>query len=154
MADNKDDAAYAIRELLDEREQLSVDRKVLRFPEPDTFDGGRISVVLIPSVDYATTLMNLVSSPSFKGRKLCYVSLSRPFSSLASILEKNEVNLDNVLIIDAVTQTVGTSKELKNVVFVSSPRSLTELGIRISEAHEVQNFEVLLFDSISVLMAH
>jgi KaiC/GvpD/RAD55 family RecA-like ATPase len=62
-----------------------------------------------------------------------YVTLSRPYSVLIKILEKNNINTDKLFFIDCITKTIGTENEEKKCLFLENPQNLTNITIAIEE---------------------
>jgi len=63
-------------------------------------------------------------------------------------------DLKKFFFIDAVTASVKTPEENDNVVFISSPRALTELNITLNKVLEVGNLDCTVFDSLSTLLVY
>jgi hypothetical protein len=62
-----------------------------------------------------------------------YVTLSRPYSVLTKILEKNSINTDKLFFIDCITKTLGIENEDKKCLFLENPENLTNITIGIEE---------------------
>ncbi len=117
-------------------------------------DKGQIVALLIPAERYQDELRKLIKFASKSGTKICYVSLNLPHQTLAEIFEQCKVDPKKFFIVDAVTPTVTSPKPTTGVSFVSSPRAITELGIRIGEAYKEFKSDLMLFDSLSTLLSH
>lgn len=117
-------------------------------------DNRQIVALLIPAERYQDELRKLIKFSSKRSKKICYVSLNLPHQTLAEIFKQCKVDPSKFFIVDAVTSTVMSPKPTKSVSFVASPRAITELGIRIGEICREYKSDLMLFDSISTLLAH
>jgi len=117
-------------------------------------DKRQIVALLIAAERYQDELRKLIKFASKRGTKICYVSLNLPHQSLTEIFEQCKVDPKKFFIVDAVTPTVTSPQPTKGVSFVSSPRAITELGIRIGEVCREDKYDLILFDSLSTLLAH
>lgn len=86
-----------------------------------------------------------------KDKRICYVTLNKPSSSLQRSFKFFKIPTKNMFFIDAVSQGLGKGKEEENVLMVSSPAALTELSVAIGESVKSRVFDVMLFDSLSTL---
>lgn len=84
-------------------------------------------------------------------KKICYVTLNKPASSLQKAFQSRRLGKDNLFFIDAVSKSMGKEEPRENVIFVSSPMALTELSIAITESLKSGVFDLVLFDSLSTL---
>jgi len=117
-------------------------------------DKGQIVALLISAKRYQDELRKLIKFSSKRGKKICYVSLNMPHQTLTEIFKQCKVDPNKFFIVDAVTPTVMSPKPTKGVSFVTSPRAITELGIRIGEVCKEYKSDLMLFDSLSTLLAH
>ncbi len=114
----------------------------------------QLVIVRIPEGGYVDALVKLIKLAAERSEKTCYVSLNRPSSVLIKLFEQYGVDPAKFFIVDAITQTVAPTGPADGIAFVSSPSALTELGISVSDAYQEHKFDLMLFDSISTLMAH
>ncbi len=84
-------------------------------------------------------------------QKVCFISLNKTSSSLEKAFKIHHLSTNDFFFIDAVSQGLGQEKEADNVVFVSSPAALTELGIAITESLKSGYFDAVVLDSLSTL---
>ncbi len=117
-------------------------------------DKRQIVALVITAERYRDELERLIKFSDKHGKKICYVSLNVPHQTLTEIFKRCKVDPKKFFIVDAVTSTVMTPKPTRGVSFVSSPRAMTELGIQISETYKKHKFDLMLFDSLSTLLAH
>ena len=95
-------------------------------------------------------ILNEIASVS---KKICYVSLSKPFLSLQTTLKKTRLNADSIFILDLITRSVFEPKETDNCVYLDSPENLTDVSIVISEILK-QDIDIIIFDSISTFLIY
>ena len=113
---------------------------------------SQIAVAFLPKATYESKVNGLVSAVVARSKKVCYISINKPYSVLGESFKKSKIDTKKILFIDCVTGKVsGDSKY--NVLVVSSPKALTELSIVIGDAiKKPENFVV--FDSLSTLLAY
>jgi hypothetical protein len=96
----------------------------------------------------------LNSLKHLSGKNICYVTLNKSSKVLRKDFKKNNIELKNITIIDAISKTVNPlSKAEKNCFFVSSPKALTELATSIGKCLE-NSFEYFIFDSLNSLLVY
>jgi len=114
--------------------------------------GGKgITVFVTPDKDYASQMKAIVSSASSSYKRICYVSLNKPYPVVSDSLKKQGMSLEKFFFIDCT----GKSREGSGqVVYVSSPKALTEMSITIGKVLEMGKIEALIFDSLSTLLVY
>lgn len=88
---------------------------------------------------------------SLKNKRLCYVTLNRGASSLLTSFRLRRIPTGKIFFIDAVSQSLGKTENSENIIFVSSPKALTELSLAITESLKTGFFDAMVFDSLSAL---
>ena len=111
-----------------------------------------ILVFLVPNTKYSECLEKIVSNISKKFERICYVSLNKPYTTICRELENKKIDTEKFFFIDAVSQKIESDKE--HVLYVSSPRALTELSITINKVLEIGSVQVVVFDSLSTLLVY
>ena len=81
-----------------------------------------------------------------KDHSICYVTLNKTYNSLKQRFSKDGFPLDNLVFIDAITRSMEQAENTDDCYFVSSPQSLTEISIVISEFLN-QNIDYVILDS-------
>ena len=112
---------------------------------------GEIAALVIPDKSYASRMRELVSSLSADYERICYVSVSKPYSVVSDSIKKYGADPGKFFFVDC-TQKQG--KEGGQVVFVSSPKALTEMSITIGKVIELGKIEALILDSLSTLLVY
>lgn len=115
---------------------------------------NQIMVLLIPDEQYLDRLLGIVMDLAGDNKSILYVSLNRPYRTLKEILDDNKIDSERFYFIDAITKTAELLKDTENCEFISSPGSLTELSLSISNKLEEKRFDYLLFDSLSTLLVY
>jgi KaiC/GvpD/RAD55 family RecA-like ATPase len=85
-------------------------------------------------------------------KKTCYITLNDPYESIVGKASAEDIR--KIFFIDCVTSTIKKPSPAKNVVFVSSPRSLTEISIALKKIIYGEKTDAVVFDSISALMVY
>ena len=111
--------------------------------------GNNTVLQTMSKFDYQSSLFSLMRG--LKGKKVCYISLNKPASSVSEGLNKKKISTANTFFIDAVSSSLGEPEEKDNVLLVSSPAALTELSIAIMNALKGSYFDAFVFDSLSTL---
>ncbi len=113
-----------------------------------TDEKNSIVVVVTSGSEYRNAVNDVIGfSKDFK--KPCYVTLNEPFEKIRGLYGNKKL-----LIVDCVTSTVKTPPDDDEVLFVSSPKSLTEISIAIQKSFDDFGSDFLIFDSISTLMVY
>lgn len=106
-------------------------------------------LLLVPTVEYNHIIVDVAKE--LAGKKVCYVTLNKTHQSLEEIFKESKVNVKNIIFIDGISKTLKkTPDQTERCFYVSSPGSLTELSITIRKLL-AQNFDYLIFDSITTL---
>ena len=96
----------------------------------------------------------LDSLKSLSGKSVCYVTLNKTYKALREMFEENNIDMQNMIIIDAISKTIKPCQEIeKNCYFVNSPGALTELAIAIDKFLKY-GFEYIIFDSLNSLLVY
>jgi len=115
---------------------------------------GGIIVFLIPNSKYGKKLNEIVASSSRNSEGLCYVSLNKPYDTLMPMFRSIGVDVKKMVFIDCIKYGFGNADGGMKVVFVSSPKALTEMDIAIKKVLDGEKVSVLVFDSLSTLLVY
>ena len=116
---------------------------------------GELTMLIIPNVEYGKGITMLARKMGSQYGKVLYVSLNEIYKTLVERLKKNGVDVGKFFFIDAITLTsVRDAEKHGNCIFVSSPNSLIELSLAITQAMNSEKPEALIFDSISTLLIY
>ena len=105
----------------------------------------------MPSIEYNDIITMIPKQLSEK--RICYVTLNKTFNSLKDLFRKEDINLKNIIFIDAITTSLSKAENIDECYFVSSPQALTELSIVITEFMQYK-FDYIIFDSLSTLLIY
>lgn len=110
------------------------------------------SLLVVSSSNYYDEMLNNLKQ--LNGKSICYVTLNKTYKALKEDFEKNNIDMKNMIIVDAISKTVSADQKIeKNSYFVSSPGALTELSIAIKKFLDY-NFDYLIFDSLNNLLIY
>jgi KaiC/GvpD/RAD55 family RecA-like ATPase len=112
---------------------------------------SKLLTVIVSNQDYNKKVVELVQT-ACNSKKICYVSLNKPYDTILSELKNQKIDTSKIIFIDAMTKGKKTSSD--DVVFVSSPRALTELNISVVKVMELKKVESIIFDSLSTLLVY
>ena len=109
-------------------------------------------LLLMPSTEYNNVVLETVKQLS-EG-SVCYVTLNKTYNSLKELFKKNKINIENLVFIDAISNTISKKpSQEKGCYYVSSPGALTELSLAINKFLK-HNFDYLIFDSLTSLLVY
>ncbi|MBI2140381.1 hypothetical protein HYU14_05635 [Candidatus Woesearchaeota archaeon] len=86
-----------------------------------------------------------------------YVTLNKPFATLAEALARARVDARMIIFIDAVTKTAGgKSEKTKQCLFIGAPNNLSDISIAMDQAVRALPSEerFVFFDSLSTLLLY
>jgi KaiC/GvpD/RAD55 family RecA-like ATPase len=112
-----------------------------------------IVVFLIPNNTFQEKVTTIAEASAKSFDSICYVSLNKPYQTLLSVFQKQGIDPHKIVFIDGVTAGFKQAG-LQEVVFVSSPRALTEINIAINKVIQKDHIQHIIFDSISTLLAY
>lgn len=113
----------------------------------EELDQNQSVLLIMPGLEYNHVVLDTIKKLSEKS--VCYVTLNKTFDSLKELSKKNNIDLKDIVFVDAISKTIKeTPDQADGSYFVSSPGALTELSIAVNKllAH---GFEYLIFDSIT-----
>ncbi|MBN2013630.1 MAG: hypothetical protein JW778_00470 [Candidatus Altiarchaeota archaeon] len=116
---------------------------------------NKILVLVIPNDTYTECVIELSKQVGGIYGKTCYVSLNKLFTALLNSLKNNGVNTEGFFFIDAITKSALPGVENTfNCNYISSASSLQELAIAINNELNKEDYEALIFDSLSTLQIY
>ncbi len=112
---------------------------------------NEIKLFMISNKDYDSKIRDIVSSASSSYKRICYVSINKPYSVISDSLKKQGIDIKKLFFVDCTGNPCKTEGQ---VVRVSSPKALTEMSITINKVLELGRIEALIFDSLSTLLIY
>lgn len=110
------------------------------------------TVLLCKSKNTNEALVDLCKSSSKKFKRICIVSVNKPFTSLIKTLHEKKIDYSNFHFIDCISATFMQQIPSKQCTYISSPKALTELAIAIGGF--IEDTDLIIFDNISGLFIH
>jgi hypothetical protein len=84
-----------------------------------------------------------------------YISLSKPSHTVEKFLEELKIPKERVFIVDCVTGKVVNSPKTRNILYVSRPYNLTDIGVSIARfAKNVGKNGFVLVDTLDILQMY
>ena len=109
-------------------------------------------LLIMPGIDYNQIIVDILKQIS--GKNICYVTLNKTYNSLKELFERNNINTENIVFIDAISKTIkSVPNQTKGCYFCPYPGALTEISVTISKILK-HNFEYLIFDSLTNLLIY
>lgn len=115
---------------------------------------NKIVILVIPNEKYAESIVEIARSLASDYKKICYVNLNRPYSTLINIFESQDIDSNRFFFIDGVTKKTDEAKKVHNCLYVDAPNALTQLSLGINKLFKTLKPEILLFDSISTILIY
>ncbi|MBI2598272.1 MAG: hypothetical protein HYW50_03690 [Candidatus Diapherotrites archaeon] len=117
--------------------------------------GKKLVLLIIPSEEYLKSIIYILRNASASYSKILYISLNELYDNLIRNLQNNGIDIKNFYFIDAITRTAQTNiDEKSNCTFVTSPNSLIELSLAISQKIDELEPDLIIFDSLSTLFIY
>jgi KaiC/GvpD/RAD55 family RecA-like ATPase len=117
-----------------------------------------VALATVNAKDYQATNINLIKHLTIeKNTPGIYVTLNKPFETLEKIFNKNKIDTDMVIFIDAVTKTAGGKTEkTEKCLFIGSPENLSDISIAMDQAVTAlpSGDRFVFFDSLSTLLIY
>lgn len=118
---------------------------------------GKIILFLTSAKKYMSSNLDIIKHyVNNKGFYCVYVTVNRPYGSLIKVLEENKIDTKKIFFIDSITPVSTGTQRIDNVVFIGSPRGLTNISITASTAlNSLPKGKRLLFlDSLSTFSVY
>lgn len=115
---------------------------------------NQVILVVISKSDYLLKSVEVMKAVDGYSQKTCYVALNKPYNSVLSSMQNNNINSSKFYFIDVLTATVQAPPKVDNCTFVESPNAITDLSLSFSSAMQEKGCDTALFDSISTLIIH
>lgn len=87
-------------------------------------------------------------------KKVCYVCLSQPYTSIIENLKEEHLSCDNVVFVDALSSPIYTLKPVNNCIFVRGMENLETLKSTVKRVIKKHECGSIVFDSISSLLVY
>jgi hypothetical protein len=115
------------------------------------FHTNKVILLLTPSIDYIDVSTNVIRSLS--KYKVGYVTLNKTCESLQETFRNKKIKQDNIIFIDAISQTLKQPKKIDRCHFVNSPGQLKAIGSAMVKLMN-HKFDYLIFDSLTNLSVY
>jgi len=113
-----------------------------------------VVIYVISTTNYGDCIKDLIGVVTKMNDKICYTTLNKPYSTMISILEKAGIDTTKIIFIDSASGGFKNPDNKPNVIFISSPKALTDMNIQINKVIDNEKINDLVFDSLSTLMAY
>ena len=114
---------------------------------------NQLVVLLLPGARYATRLVAAVKLLRKRYKKICYVSLSKPYTTVLEELKAARIPTDGFFFIDAAAECLALERR-ENAVCVGSAEDLTGLGVQLALCLKEFRPDLVLLDSLSTLLIY
>lgn len=117
-----------------------------------------IALFLVDIDNYQETNVNLVKYfTNIKHFPGVYITINKPFSTLADTFKRNGVDTNMIIFIDAVSHMHQSHiPDAENCFYLRSPRDLSDISIAMTEAVRAisQDEKFVFFDSLNTLLVY
>jgi hypothetical protein len=115
------------------------------------FKTNKVVLLLMPGVDYVGISTNVIRSLS--KYKVGYITLNKTCESLQETFQNKRIKQDNIIFIDAISQTIKQPKKIDRCHFVSSPGQLKSIASAMVKLM-THKFDYIIFDSLTNLSVY
>ncbi|MEM4662699.1 MAG: hypothetical protein QXM75_01630 [Candidatus Diapherotrites archaeon] len=122
-----------------------------------TISEDQITLFIVPAQNYVEIDNEILYYfVNIKKMSCLYIAANRPAQIINRILEKAKVNTANIWYIDCVSGRVATPHRIEKVLFLETPRDLTNMSIAITNYVKTlpQGNRLLFLDSLTTLAIH
>jgi len=95
---------------------------------------GQIVLLLVPKKTYQYAIQELTKLMYAQSRKICYISINRPYMTLKPWISQLGLNDGNFFFVDTVTSSVQPPPMVDDCIFVQSPSALTDINLAFNSA--------------------
>ncbi len=112
-------------------------------------------LVVIPTQEYAETIMSLTAQLNANYSRISYISLNKLITPLRRSFEEKRIDLSKFYFVDGITKTaIANPPAIDNCVFIPAPNDLTKLSIQITKSLQTFDPDCMIFDSLSTLLIY
>jgi len=126
--------------------------------EIDGIGESEIVLILTSAEKYVSTTLHVLKTMVNQRKHECiYVTINRPYKVMTNVLKEGKIDTGSIFFIDMISKMTKIATDgAKDCLFVSSPESLTELSIAISESVKSKGSKsrFIFFDSLSTLLLY
>lgn len=113
---------------------------------------NRILLISTKSNEYRSKLVKMLNHSGEIYKKTCCVTVNDPCETIINNMDP--ASSRNIVFVDCVTQTIKRETPKLNVIYVSSPRALTEISITVKKILERGNVNFVIFNTLSTLLIY
>ena len=110
-----------------------------------------IALVVLPKANYLDKLPEVIRAIEASSKKTCYVTLNKPYTSMAQFITGKGFQLERYFFIDSLTSSVQTPPQADNCEFIQSPSDFTDMGMSFTKAIKEKGCDTVFFDAVSTL---
>lgn len=117
----------------------------------------QITLFIVPAKDYVEVDNELLHYfINVKKMGCIYVAANKPAQLVNKILENAKVNTEKIWYIDCVSGRVSSPHRIEKVIFLETPRDLTNMSIAITNfvKNMPEKSKMLFIDSLTTLTIH
>ncbi|MFH1359187.1 MAG: hypothetical protein ABIH37_04830 [archaeon] len=116
---------------------------------------SKSTLEIINSGKYLESVSSIVKNKSKEGQ-IIYITTNRLVKNLIKHFKESKIQVDKILFIDCISKRVGKiDEEIKNCLFLESSRSLTSIGLAITQCiKNLSGKKIVILDSLSTLLIY
>jgi len=115
---------------------------------------GQIVLLIVPRITYQYAIRELTKSMYAQSRKICYISINRPYMTLKTWIAGMGLSNDNFFFVDTVTSSVQPPPMVDDCIFVQSPTALTDINLAFNSAMTEKKCDSCILDAVSTLLIY
>lgn len=112
----------------------------------------RNNVIICRNSDPVDSMIEIVKVVSKKYKKICFVSVDKPFPILTAKFKKEGVDYSNISFVDCISSLSLQQVPSRQCKYLDSPRALQSLAIILGE--ELHEADCLILDNVSSLLVY
>ncbi|VVB80289.1 Uncharacterised protein [uncultured archaeon] len=109
-------------------------------------------VVISRNSDPVESMLEIVKLVSPRYRRICFVSVDKPFTVLTERFRKEEIDYSKFSFIDCISSLTLQQVVSKQCKYLDSPRALQNLALLLGE--EIHKSDCIIFDNVSSLLLY
>ena len=112
------------------------------------------TVVICNSKNHERIMTELHKTVSKKFKKICMVTIHKPFPTLIKKFQEEKIDYSNYCFIDCISAENRMDDAIDQCIYISSPVALTELAVAIEKMIDRFGTDLIILDNISSLLIY
>lgn len=114
---------------------------------------NKVILFIVDSSRYNDVILETLKSLPNSGN-LIYITLNKTASSLEKFLKDRSIDFKDIVIVDCITRTIRDAIDRDNVIYVDSPKALSDLSFVLSGLLSKNKKGYIILDSLTTLLVY